>query len=326
LNLRRVFLAACVALATNCSDATTVQPSPIIEEPVVSCPSDLAVTAHAGADPTVSYDVPTGSKGAPPLTVVCTPASGSEFKSGTTTVTCEVTDSRQHKSSCNFSVVVTPIPLLQKTTFMSFGDSITEGKTTLIGRGAIIVPPGTFNTSSSYVEQLYPKMVARYQDQTITLIAQGKGNEEAGEGKIRLPNSLASFNPDALLLLEGVNDLLHTTDPTKLPAAVDSAINGLRTMCVIARGRGIKVYVATLTPLDPAKGPKDQAPYVITLNNLIRAMAPQEGATLIDLYAAVPLSLVGSDGIHLKAEGYVVMADEWLKAIQATLEVKTVAP
>jgi lysophospholipase L1-like esterase len=193
-------------------------------------------------------------------------------------------------------------------------------------RGVVLVPPGTFNTSASYVEQLSLKLAARYQDQTTTVIAQGKGNEEAGEGKIRLPAALNAFRPDALLLLEGVNDLLHTDEPAKLPAAVDSAINALRTMCVIARGRGIKVYIATLTPLDPAKSSASQAPYVVMLNNLIRTMAPQENATLVDLYAVVPTSVIGSDGIHPRTEAYSIIADEWMKAIQATLEVKPVGP
>jgi lysophospholipase L1-like esterase len=319
-------LGACVGMMVSCGSGPTVQPSPVIEDPAVDCPADINVTAHNGANPTVSFDQPTASKGAPPVTVVCTPASGTEFKSGTTTVTCEAADSRQHKTSCTFSVVVTRIPQLLKTKFMAFGDSLTEGKTSLIARGAVVVPPAIFNTSASYVEQLYPKLVARYQDQAITLVAEGKGDEEAGEGKIRLPGALAAFNPDALLLLEGVNDLLHTTDATKLPSAVDSALNALRTMCVVARGRGVKVYIATLPPLDPAKGRSAQAPSVVTLNNLIRAMAPQESATLVDLNTVVPLSLIGSDGIHPKAEAYPIIADEWMKAIQATLEANPVAP
>ena len=108
-----------------------------------------------------------------------------------------------------------------------------------------------------------------------------------------------------------------------MQAAIDSALNALRTMCVTARSRGVKVYVATLTPLDPAKNHFFQAPAVNTLNGLIRTMAAQESATLVDLNQAVPLTLVGSDGLHLTSQGYAVVADEWMKAIQATLEAQT---
>ena len=95
--------------AVSCGSGPTVQPSPVIEDPIVNCPSDISVTAHSGSSPTVSFDAPTAAKGAPPVTVLCTPASGTAFKNGVTPVTCEATDSRAHKASCSFSVVVTPV-------------------------------------------------------------------------------------------------------------------------------------------------------------------------------------------------------------------------
>ncbi len=326
MGLKHLLVAAGAAAAVNCGGGPTVQPSPVIDDPAVSCPENIAVTAHNGSSPTIAFDTPAPQKGAPPVTVTCTPASGTEFKAGTTTVTCEAVDSRQHKGSCSFSVAVTAIPQLLKTKFMAFGDSLTEGKTSVTAGGVVLVPSGTFNTSSSYVEQLSLKLAARYQDQITTVIAQGWGNEEAGEGKNRLPGALATYNPDALLLLEGVNDLLHTSDPTKMQAAIDSALNALRTMCVTARSRGVKVFLGTLTPLDPDKNHFFQAPAVNTLNSSIKTMAAQEGATLVDLNQVVPLSLVGSDGTHLTSQGYAVVADEWMKAIQATLEAKTALP
>jgi lysophospholipase L1-like esterase len=313
-------------MALSCGSGPRIQPSPPVDDPVVSCPADITVTAHNGQIPTVSFDTPMPQKGTAPVTVTCMPASGTEFKNGTTTVACEAVDSRAHKASCSFSVVVTPVPQLLKTRFMAFGDSITEGKTSLVGSTAIEVPSGTSNFGTSYVEKLYAKLAARYQDQTVTIIAEGKANEEAGEGKLRLSGALATYNPDALLLLEGVNELLHTTDPTKMQDAVTSALNALRMMCVTARSRGVKVYIATLLPLDPAKGRSTQAPAALTLNALIRTMAPQEGATLVDLGAAIPLSMIGNDGLHPMPEAYSVIADEWMKAIQSTLEAPPVQP
>jgi lysophospholipase L1-like esterase len=310
-------------MAVSCgSSGPTVQPSPVIDDPIVNCPADVTVTAHNGASPTVLFDVPTASKGAPPVTVVCMPASGTAFKNGVTSVTCEASDSRAHKASCSFSVVVTQIPQLLKTKFMAFGDSMTEGKTSLVAPGIVVVPPGIFNTSVSYVEQLNAKLAARYQDQTTTVIAEGKGDEEAGEGKLRLPAALSTYNPDAILLLEGTNELLHTVTTSGQAGAVESAANALRTMVQIAKGRNVKVFIATLLPMDPAKGRYTQAGSVPLLNDRIKTIAAQESVTLVDLYAAIPVMMIGSDGLHPKREAYGPIADEWMNAIIATMEVK----
>src|SRR5712691_5459932 len=137
-------MAAWVATALSCGSGPVVQPSPVIEDPIVSCPADISVTGHNGQNPTVSFDTPMPFRGLAPVTVVCTPSSGSAFKNGITTVTCEATDARAHRGDCSFSVVVTSIPLLVKTRFMAFGDSLTEGKTRLRASTIMQVPSGIF--------------------------------------------------------------------------------------------------------------------------------------------------------------------------------------
>jgi lysophospholipase L1-like esterase len=264
--------------------------------------------------------------GLPPVTVACTPASGTLFRSGTTTVTCVATDSRGKTAGCGFSVMVTAIPQLTKTTFLAFGDSLTEGKTSLIGQGAVKVPPNIFNSSVSYVEQLNAMLVARYQDQNITVIADGLGGEDAGMGKLRLQRDWPSFNPtpDALLLLEGVNDLLkpETSTPAGMDSAMNSVVDALRTGIEFAKARGARVFVATLLPMIPPQ-PSNVIAAMPTLNGRIKSLALQENVTLVDLNAAVPLTLMGADGLHPKAGAYVLIAQEWLNGIIATMEVKT---
>jgi hypothetical protein len=160
-------------------------PTPISNPPTVSCPEEMALASHQGQpQPTANFDTPPAQDGEPPVIFTCTPDSGSEFPNGQTTVTCEATDSRGRKGSCMFSVVVTPVPLLSKTRFMAFGDSLTEGKTTLLPRGAVVIPtrkPPVYNNDVSYVSQLYTKMAERYQDQEITIIAEGFGGLAAAD-------------------------------------------------------------------------------------------------------------------------------------------------
>jgi len=291
----------------------------------VNCPADISVAAHNGATPAVPFDVPVASKGAPPVTVVCTPASGTQFKNGVTSVTCEATDARAHKASCSFSVTVIAVPQLLKTTFLAFGDSLTEGKTTLRAESAVQVPPRVppvFNSSVSYVEQLYVQLAARYQDQTITIIAEGYGGQTTGDDKDRERQELDQFKPGALLLLEGTNDMLKSPTATDM----DSAIDALQRMVRDAKARNVTVFLATLPPVNsraPAfvnnTGAETAVP---VLNVRIRDLARSENVTLVDLFNVLPTTALGSDGVHLTASGYKLMADEWMNAIVATLEVK----
>ncbi len=326
--LRRSSLIAAsiaVILTPGCGSTPTVQPSPIIEDPTISCPASISVTAHAASNPKVVYDVPVASKGSPPVVVLCTPGTGSEFKNGVTTVTCEATDTRGHKGLCSFSVVVTPVPQLLKTKFMALGDSITEGVTKNLRPSIILVPDKHFNAANSYPELLNAKLTSRYQDQAITMVASGWGGELAGEGKLRLQNEWGLFNPEVLLLLEGTNDITAPDAKTVqgMNAAMDSVIDALRFDIGFAKSRGTRVFLGTVTPLAPPVTPAAIAAIPV-LNTRIRALADEQSVTLVNINAVVPASMLSADGIHPRAgsEAYSLMADEWLKAIIATLEVK----
>jgi lysophospholipase L1-like esterase len=320
--LPRLTAAAIIcALACACNSSPSTQPTPI-PDPVVSCPADFSVTGHSGQAPTVSFDIPIAAGGTPPVRVACTPAPGTTFPNGNTTVTCEATDVRARRASCNFLVTVTPIPQLQKTTFLAFGDSITEGKIALRIQSGIVVPPNIFDSSVSYVERLYPKLATRYQDQTITLIAYGLGGELAAGGTERLRNNWASFNPDALLLVEGTNDL---TSGLGSNAAIDGLVSALRNDVQFAKSRGARVFLGTLVPMTPPQSPAVVAS-VGTANARIKSLAAAENVVLVDLNAVVPDIYIGSQGLHPTAQGYEAMADEWLNAIVTTLEVRTSAP
>jgi lysophospholipase L1-like esterase len=263
--------------------------------------------------------------GEAPVTVTCNLASGTEFPNGPTIVTCEATDARARKGSCMFSVVVTPIPLLSKTRFMAFGDSLTEGKLSLLPQGVIVIPtrdPNVFNNEPGYVSQLDTKLTERYQDQTITIIAEGYGGRTAADDKDRAREVLDQWRPDAFLLLEGANDLSLSPDTR----GINSAAEALQRMVRDAKANRARVFLATLPPMNShAPKPKpslatEQA--VPLLNERIRGIAAAENVTLVDLFAVVPVTELGNDGLHPTATGYGLMADEWMKAIIETMEIK----
>jgi lysophospholipase L1-like esterase len=292
------------------------------------CPSDIALLSHQGEpQPTANFDAPTPQDGQAPVTVTCNPGSGNEFPNGSTMVTCEAVDSLSRKGSCTFAVVVTLVPRITATKFLAFGDSLTEGKVRLTGRGIVVVPPNIFNEPASYVNQLDARLTARYQDQTITLIADGNGGETAGDAKLRLERDWPSYNPEAMLVIEGANDLLKpdTATPAGMKSAIDSVIDALRRMTRFAKVRGARVYLGALPPINAPK-PANVIAAVPDLNNRIQQLATEENVQFVNHYAAITRDLVGGDGLHLTPKGYEVMADEWMKAIQATLEVKSETP
>jgi lysophospholipase L1-like esterase len=125
-----------------------------------------------------------------------------------------------------------------------------------------------------------------------------------------------------LLLLEGTNDLSLSPDAR----GINNAAVGLQRMVRDAKARGVRVFLATLPPMN-SRAPKPK-PNLATeqavplLNERIKSIAAAEDVTLVDLYAAVPVTEIGSDGLHPTATGYGLMADAWLKAIIEKMEVK----
>lgn len=76
--------------------------------PVIQCPSNIVINTSCPSVP-VTYDV-TATDNCCLASVVCTPASGSSFSVGTTTVNCLATDCSGNTNGCSFTVTVNPVP------------------------------------------------------------------------------------------------------------------------------------------------------------------------------------------------------------------------
>jgi hypothetical protein len=78
--------------------------------PSITVPADITTTATSTSGATVSYTASASDTIDGNVAVVCTPASGSTFAIGTTTVTCRATDTAGNAASRTFSVTVEPLP------------------------------------------------------------------------------------------------------------------------------------------------------------------------------------------------------------------------
>jgi autotransporter-associated beta strand protein len=87
-----------------CSFTVTINDT---EQPTIICPGNkTAVTALGASCVNVSYPSPVVADNCPGPTAACSPASGSCFPIGTTTVTCTATDTSGNTASCSFAVTV----------------------------------------------------------------------------------------------------------------------------------------------------------------------------------------------------------------------------
>jgi lysophospholipase L1-like esterase len=201
-------------------------------------------------------------------------------------------------------------PRVSKVKYLAFGDSLTEG---------IVSAPFTHmlvNTPHAYPARLADTLRARYFDQRdIAVLNEGKAGEFAVEGRNRFGNLIRADQPQVVLLLEGANDInvMGRRGVNRVAVAIEDMIKD-------AHARGVVVLVGTLPRQRPGGRNADGAPFVEELNALIRRIGVDRGATVVDLYNLLDLSLIGEDGLHPTDAGYARLAEIFAAAIRQAFE------
>jgi lysophospholipase L1-like esterase len=309
-------LAACQNPSGPSPGAAPPMASPPPDPPAISCPAGISALASGASGTPVSYPTPQPHFGQPPVAVTCAPESGAAFPVGSTPVTCRASDSLNRTAECTFSVTVAAPPRLRLTRIVAFGDSITSGE---------VVKPGTEDAETMPARDPYPAVLQRlvnerYPGQAITITNAGKGGEQAVEALARFGGALRLANAEAVIILQGFNDLLRGT----LPDNLEAALSGVGTLAAEARNRGVRVYIATLTPTRPGRR-SIPIGIVQAANARLRDGARGEGAQLIDLFTPLLADLnnnIGSDGLHPTELGYRRIAEAVFEALQRDLEIR----
>lgn len=314
------FLSACGDSPTS---PTTVDPG----APSISCPSaPTPVQSLDGLAVPVSYGTPTVTGGSTPLTgPTCTPASGTGFSLGSTTVTCTVTDFKARASSCTFGVTVLSPPKLTLTRFLAFGDSMTNGEVVSEGR----VRPRTVDRALAWPNDLNRDLAIRYRTQQPYVWDEGISAETTAQGAARIAATIAAGRYEVLLLMEGANDIAGGT------LSIPPAASNMQSMIRTGKAAGLRVYLATLPPQNPnactgsAAFPgcisrNGGAPFVVPYNNALKVIAAAESVPIVDVYQAFNgdvTTLIDFDGLHPTPLGYQQIADTFFTSIRQTLEV-----
>ena len=287
------------------------------------CPAPVSLVSPTGQPQTMVYGTATATGGTPPTTVSCSPASGTTFPIGSTTVTCTATDSVRRTNACTFGVTVIAPPSLQLTSFLAFGDSITWGEDGTNAATSSITKVRPFvqlAAPDTYPGALQAELAARYTAQTPKVQNAGLRGEAVTDSTTfpRFVGYTSTGQYNAVLLMEGANDLSRQIN--------SSAMAGLGRMIDDAKGRGMRVFLATIPPENPFGCCPDrgvESGLVAPFNDQVRALAASKGVPLVDVYQAFggDLSLLGFDGLHPNPTGYHKIADTFFQSIRQTLEV-----
>jgi lysophospholipase L1-like esterase len=226
------------------------------------------------------------------------------------------TDALNRSSSCTFAVTVNAPPRLRLSRFMAYGDSVTAGQ---------VIVPGTDNVQLAPAQAPYPEvlsqlLVARYVGQAISVFNAGRPVEKAQSASGRFVAAFNAASPQAVIVLEGYNDLLYA-DPVEGIPAMEL---GVSTIAAEARSRGARVFISTLSPTKPGRR-NIPLGVIVTANDRLRVVARGEGAYLIDVFSALLPDLdgnIGSDGLHPTETGYRRIAETVFAAIRADLEIR----
>jgi len=187
-------------------------------------------------------------------------------------------------------------------TYLAFGDSITAGDGS--------------SDECGYRCRLESALRARFGQAEV--INEGTPAADSRRGLRSITKALDRHRPAVTLILFGTNDW---ADEPREPL---STANSLRKIVREVKARQSRPYVATIPPVNAgfdANATAARNEWVTRANALIRAMAREEGAILVDVHAALlaagPAKTLFADGVHPNDAGYAVIANSFFEALTA---------
>lgn len=150
----------------------------------------------------------------------------------------------------------------------------------------------------------------------------GIERQSSGQMLIRFQQDVIALNPKVVVIQSGLNDLLGATQGV--------VADNYSSMVQLARFNGIKVVLASVTPVSATYSGKHAVPpqgKIIGLNGWIREYAESSGCVFLNYYSALATGRdfnkdLTNDGLLPNAAGYKLMAAVAEKAIAEALASK----
>jgi lysophospholipase L1-like esterase len=215
-----------------------------------------------------------------------------------------------------------PPPALGGTRFVAFGDSITCGSFSSFSD--IRFPCESLTHSYPALAQSSLRQTFPLQAAALRIINEGVPGEGAFQGRDRIRTILTTYQPDGLLLLEGINDMNIGRSPAATAADVVAIID-------MARTYNVTVLLGLMPQTYPSVYPGETQPrpqsaeQIVPFNNELRRLtAGMQNVHIVDLYSrfGTNRSLMGADGLHPTEAGYERMAQTFVQAIETVFQVR----
>jgi len=191
-----------------------------------------------------------------------------------------------------------PIGRNRRNVYMAVGDSITVGDGSSDGRG--------------YLGPLESQL-ARHFGRALG-VNRGVTATDSSEGLRLIRGQLQAVRPAYTLIHYGTNDWHHCAG--QVPCYT---VDNLRRMLEAVKGAQSLPCLATIIPANPKLNPEGRNNWIGNIDRLIRELALEQGALLVDLESAFrrepDLSRLFADHVHPNDRGHRIMADEFFRAI-----------
>jgi lysophospholipase L1-like esterase len=170
-------------------------------------------------------------------------------------------------------------------------------------------------------------MAQRYTQQTVIMLNAGLGGMWARDDRDRFKRIVTDEKPELVLLWHGANDMLGLKGASESDTVkgIAEAYGAMEDFAGYALDRGIKVIIATQTPVIQGLPRGVAFTYLPRYNVRLKDLAAHLRVPLVDLHTLVPDALVGRDGLHLTEAGFARVAEVFLDAIKAAYEVPATA-
>ncbi|HXS93751.1 MAG TPA: SGNH/GDSL hydrolase family protein [Candidatus Limnocylindrales bacterium] len=155
-------------------------------------------------------------------------------------------------------------------------------------------------------------------------INRGISGQTTAQMLLRFYPDVIQLHPKAVLILAGTNDIGSNLGPETL----DYIESNLAAMSDLAKANGIKVILASLTPVCDYHRPQtaQRPPEKINeLNRWMKAYTQEHGYVYLDYFSATVddkgffKAEITNDGLHPNEKGYAIMAPLAQKAIDQAL-------
>jgi lysophospholipase L1-like esterase len=198
--------------------------------------------------------------------------------------------------------VALPIGSNMPFEYLVSGDSISQGTGAPDGRA---------------FRNLLQARLAAYYERPVSTFYRGGGGGTTADGAARMARDLQLLRPAYTLIAWGTNDWNVCADPVSC-----YTVGNLREMVREVKAAGSLPVVETILPCNvgyDGRAPASRNVWVAQANDLVRAMAHDEGALLVDTYAAFmkqpDLSALFVDHVHPNPTGHQLIADTFFDAL-----------